>query len=100
MIPDGFFQTSLLLVYPPVVTFLPTPAPISFPFSIFLIRSHVLHYSPLYCSPQAPPCQWYLIFLSIAVTPDYACTSEDLELEAPDERIHVMFVYLGLGYLI
>lgn len=47
----------------------------------------------------APPVTSALfIFPSLvsSVTPDYGLTSEDLELGASNEKVHLVFVFLGL----
>lgn len=38
-------------------------------------------------------------FLFSEVTPEYVLTPEDLELGASDERGHVTFVFMGMGFL-
>lgn len=44
--------------------------------------------------------QWFLFtFLFSEVIPEYVLTSQDLELGASDERGHVTFVFMGMGFL-
>lgn len=58
----------------------------------------VLYHSLLCCSSLIPPTWFFLTFLISAPTQGYILTPEVLELGTSDQK-HVMFVFLGLGYL-
>lgn len=95
------FQTSLLLFYPPLFIVLPTPHHHSLHFPLFHHQIIYLHPAiPFFIVPLLLPQKWsHFHFKVSAVALGYVLTSEHLELGASDEREHVTFVFLCLGYL-
>lgn len=81
------------------------------PFSVF--RSLLLHKVPFFsnfpgqititvlffsCSPSHLSWQWSFTFMVSAVTLGHILMWEDLEPGGPNEREHVVFAFLNLGY--
>lgn len=93
-----FFRQFLLLFYiTPLLYF-------SLHLSNFPQCNHLYPDTPLsialYCPiPLHPTQQWPIfIFLVPVVTTIYVLISKDVNLEVSNEREHVMFTSLGLGY--